>query len=61
LYLTYEYFPIISKEEYSKTRIKGFLKNYFNNSPKQLVSFLVKDQNLSLEELQELMDQLEED
>jgi len=58
---TYEYFPIITKEEYSKTHINGFLKNYFDNSPKQLVSFLVKDQNLSLKDLQDLMEQLEEE
>jgi len=58
---TYEYFPIIQKETYSRTHIKSVLKNYFDNSPKQLVSFLVKDQDLSLAELQELMDKLEED
>ena len=55
---THEYFPIVTKEEYSKTHINGFLKNYFNDSPKQLVSFLVKDQNLSLKDLQDLMQQL---
>lgn len=58
---TYEYFPIVAKEEYSKTHISGFLKKYFDNSPKQLVSFLVKDQNLSLKDLQDLMEQLEEE
>lgn len=58
---TYEYFPIVKKEDYSRTHLKGFLKNYFDNSPSQLVSFLVKDQNISLDELQELMKKLEED
>ncbi len=58
---TYEYFPIVKKEAYSRTHLQGFLKNYFDNSPSQLVSFLVKDQNISLDELQELMKKLEED
>lgn len=58
---TYEYYAIVKKEDYSRTHIQGFLKNYFDNSPSQLVSFLVKDQNISLDELQELMKKLEED
>ncbi len=58
---TYEYYAIVKKEEYSRTHIQGFLKNYFDNSPSQLVSFLVKDKNISLDELQELMKKLEED
>ncbi len=58
---TYEYYAIVKKEAYSRTHIQGFLKNYFDNSPSQLVSFLVKDQNISLDELQELMKKLEED
>lgn len=58
---TYEYYAIVKKEDYSRKHIQGFLKNYFDNSPSQLVSFLVKDQNISLDELQELMKKLEED
>jgi len=56
---TYEYFALVKKEDYSRTHIKSFLKNYFDGSPKQLVSFLVKDQDLSLDELQDLMEQLD--
>lgn len=56
---TYEYFPLVKKEDYSRTHLKSFLKNYFNSSPKQLVSFLVKDQDLSLAELQDLMEKLD--
>ncbi len=57
---TYEYFPIIAKEEYTKKFLKKFVKNYFGNSFKQMVSFFSKDENLSVEELDEIIKILEE-
>lgn len=52
---TYEYFPIIAKDDYSKEEISGFLSKYFKGSAKRLVSFLVKEKDLSVKELAELM------
>lgn len=52
---TYEYYPVISKEAYSKSRVQNLVSDFFEGSPKQLVSFLVKEQNLSVEELSELV------
>jgi BlaI family penicillinase repressor len=52
---TYEYFPIIAKEDYSKEEISSFLSKYFKGSAKRLVSFLVKEKDLSVKELAELM------
>jgi len=40
---TYEYHSIITKEEYSGRNIKDLVKNYFQGSAQNLVSFLVKD------------------
>jgi hypothetical protein len=34
------------------------LKNYFDGSAKQLVSFFVKEKNISLEELESLIQEL---
>ena len=51
---THEYFPLISKDEYTKTYLKGFLNNYFSNSYQQLVSFFSNDNNLSVHELEEI-------
>jgi hypothetical protein len=34
------------------------LKNYFNGSAKQLVSFFVKEKNISVEELEKLVKEL---
>ena len=55
---TYEYFPLISKEEYSKGTVLSLIKDYFNGSTPQLVSFLVDREETSIEELQELIKQL---
>ncbi len=57
---THEYFPLISKEEYTKTYLKGFLNNYFSNSYQQLVSFFSNDNNLSVHELEEIRTMMEQ-
>jgi predicted transcriptional regulator len=52
---THKYFPIIAKDEYKKTFLKGFIRNYFENSFQQLVSFFSDNENLSIKELEELV------
>lgn len=56
---TYEYFPLIRQEDYSKQEIGSFLTKYFKNSAKRLVSFLVKEKDLSIKDLSELMKELD--
>lgn len=55
---TYQYFPIVEKENYFKKSVKPMLNNYFNGSAKQLVSFFVKEKNISIEELEKLVKEL---
>ncbi len=50
----YEYTPVIQEEEYKKTFMSGFVKNYFRNSYKDLVAFFVNEKALTPEELREL-------
>jgi len=57
---TYEYFPIIEKEDYSKQTLHKFVNEYFDGSMNRLVSFMVKEDDLSLDELSDLLDKLEE-
>ncbi|MCP4443326.1 MAG: BlaI/MecI/CopY family transcriptional regulator [Aureispira sp.] len=57
---TYEYFPIISKEEYSKRSVSSLVQNYFGGSVKRLVSFLVKKENLSTQDINDMIQQLED-
>lgn len=57
---TYEYFPIIAKEEYSKASLSSLVRNYFGGSAKRLVSFLVSKEDLSLQDLSEMMKKLDD-
>lgn len=58
---TYEYFPLISKEEYTKQFMKGLVKNYFSNSYREMVSFFAKDKKLNINELEELQQKITEE
>lgn len=55
---TYEYFPLITKEDYSKGSVLSLIREYFDGSTQQLVSFLVAKEETSIEELQELIKEL---
>jgi len=58
---TYEYFPIVSKTDYSKQSLKKLVTNYFDGSMNELVSFLVKEEDFDVKELTDLLDNLEEE
>jgi predicted transcriptional regulator len=51
---THEYFPLVSKSDYRKRKFKGLLKEYFDNSLESVVSFLVKEEKIKPEEIEEL-------
>jgi len=54
----HQYFPVVSKDEYSKRSMKQLAKNYFEGSFSNVVSFLVKENNISVEELETLLQQI---
>ena len=54
----HEYYPLVSKEEYSKSSLKSFAKSYFDGSYSNMVSFFVKEKSLSVEELEKLLQQI---
>ena len=54
----HEYSPIVSKEQYSKGSLKGLAKNYFKGDFADMVSFMVKEKSLSLEDLELLVKEL---
>jgi len=56
---TYEYFPLIEKKNYQKFSIRNLASSFFNGSPEELVSFLVKQEEIDTEALKRLLDQLE--
>lgn len=52
---THRYYPLMSKKEYTRLYMRSFMKNYFSNSFKDMVSFFVKDDNMSISELEDMM------
>ena len=58
---THEYFPVISKKEYTRSSFRGFMNNYFGNSYKSLASFFATDEKLTLKELEEIQKTIDEE
>ena len=56
---TYEYLPLISKEEYTSSFLSGFVGNYFENSYKEIVSFFAQEEKLSVNDLKEIIEMIE--
>lgn len=55
----YVYKPAISEEEYKKRFMSNVVKDYFSNSYKNVVNFLVDQKKLSTKELKEIIQIIE--
>ncbi len=55
----YLYKPAVSEEDYKKKFMGSVVKEYFDNSYKELVSFFVEQKKLSAKELKEIIDLIE--
>lgn len=53
---THEYFPLISKLEYRKLFFKKMVQGYFDNSVENLLSYIVKEEELNDEEISRVRD-----
>jgi BlaI family transcriptional regulator, penicillinase repressor len=51
---THEYYPLVSKKEYSSAHFGIFLNNYFGNSFKSLASFFAGEKKLTIHELEDI-------
>lgn len=56
---TYQYYAIVSEEDFRKGTLKNVISKYFNNSYLSAVSSLVKEEDISLDELRKLIDEVE--
>lgn len=54
----HQYYPLVSKDAYSKSSMKSLVKSYFEGNFSNAVSFMVKDNNLSIDDLELLLKQL---
>lgn len=53
---THQYYALISEQEYGSRNLRSVVSKYFKNSAFNMVSSLVSEQEISLEELKELID-----
>jgi len=54
-----EYTPVVSEKLYKKKFMGGFVKDYFENSYKELVTFFAKEKKISPEDLKEIINIIE--
>jgi predicted transcriptional regulator len=54
---THLYHPLISKEDYSKSQLTRLMNGYFNNSFPALASFFARENDLSIKDLDELLEE----
>ena len=57
----YRYFPIIGREDYQKHAMKDIVSQYFDNSYPRMLAFFAKEQNLTEDELQEILQMIKTD
>jgi len=55
---THEYFPLISKEKYTKFYLNNLLKGYFGGSFQNLVSFFAKENKLDGKAIEKLLEEI---
>ena len=55
---TYQYYAIISEDEYRKQNLNEIADKYFDKSYLRIVSSLIEEEKLSVDELQELISQI---
>ncbi len=52
---SFQYYPLVSKDEYQKEVLGDVVHNYFDNSPLALVKFFAKEEKINSEELEEII------
>lgn len=57
---SYKYFPVLSRDDYRRGSLKNVVDKFFGKSYLGVVSALVKDENVSLDDLRELIKKVEE-
>lgn len=57
---THEYFPLISKEHYTRFYLRSMISGYFDGSFSSLVSFFAQQETLSVKEIEALEKKLAE-
>lgn len=56
---TYQYYAVVSRADFSTRTLKQVISKYFQNSYLSVVSSLVKEEEISVDELKELIKEVE--
>ena len=56
---TYQYYAAVTEADYSRSTLKNVIAKYFNNSYLGVISSLVKEEEISVEELKELIESID--
>lgn len=56
---SHRFFAVVDKSEFQKQGIADAIRNYFNNSYKMAISALVEDDKLTVDELKEIIEYIE--
>ncbi len=56
---TYRYFPVITEEQYRNGNLKNVVRKYFDNSYLHVVSSLIKEKDITVEEIRKLLEEVE--
>ena len=56
---TYQYYAVVSEEDFRKGTLKNVISKYFNDSYLSAVSSLVKEEDISLDDLKRLIEEVE--
>ena len=57
----FTYYPLIRKEDYSKHQLFRVMQNYFNNSFSSMASFFARESNLSIQEMEVLLEEMKQE
>ena len=52
---SYQYYPVVSKDEFKKKTLRNVISKYFNNSYLDVVSAFVNEEDISIDELKKLI------
>ena len=55
---SFQYYPLLTEEQYRKEFLTGFVENFFGNSYRDVVSSFVHDEKITVDELEDLIRQV---
>ena len=58
---TYQYYPLIAREDYQKQAVGDVLKKYFDNSYQKMVAYFAKEEKISPSELEDILKMIKKD